>query len=342
MKTSILIIKTSALGDIIQTFPAIKALKRAYPDVKLDWVAEAGCCELISSHPYVDQVFVLESKKWKKEFSFKTLKGIKKFIQQLRSCRYDYVIDLQGNIKSAMVSFFSRGKRKIGFDLQGVAEWPNLLFTHTKISTIACKTAYEKYFKVLESLFPKIKQEPSSVKLLGETLPLVFQKPCFAIGFGSKWENKKLSRDTLLSFLEKLEKKYNVSFVILHTFSEKEEAQYLQKGLKCCQLIENASWATCQQIIENSAAFIGVDSSLLHLAHSTKVPIFAIFGPSSGSYYLSGKGRQGFIQGRCPFTQKFDQRCHLLRSCSNAPCMKNLSSDELMDSFSSFYQMGKC
>lgn len=108
-----LVVKMSALGDIIQAFSVLGHLKSLGP---VDWVVEAKFADLVRAHPLVDRVI-----------PFNTKKPSSWDIKTLRKERYDTVYDLQGNCKSGLFTLLARGKKKIGFTLAHNAEWPNRL-----------------------------------------------------------------------------------------------------------------------------------------------------------------------------------------------------------------------
>src|SRR5512135_460564 len=125
---SILIVKLSAIGDVIQTLPMLEALTRQYPQAHIDWVVEEEASNLLLNHPGVNRVIISRRKSWLKkvlkpgEFG-RTLGEISRFVRDLRSQHYDWIIDNHGIFKSGLVMLFSRGRRKIGFQASaGIAD----------------------------------------------------------------------------------------------------------------------------------------------------------------------------------------------------------------------------
>jgi heptosyltransferase I len=127
----ILLIKTSSLGDIVHIYPVVDYLRKKFPAALIDWVVEAPFADLVHSHPYVNQVLTVSTKKWRKNiFAKETWKSIFQFRKQLQSARYDVVFDLQGNMKSGLITSLAYSPCKVGFGRSSVPEWPNLLFTN--------------------------------------------------------------------------------------------------------------------------------------------------------------------------------------------------------------------
>lgn len=112
--TKILIIRLSALGDTIHTLPLASAIKKAYPNCRLDWLVEDKAQHFIHNNPLIDKCFVLPRGKWKKRgFSIKNIIEFFKVIRDLRKEEYDIVIDTQQLFKSASIMAFLNVKRKI-------------------------------------------------------------------------------------------------------------------------------------------------------------------------------------------------------------------------------------
>ena len=65
---NILIVKLSAIGDVIHTLPSLAALRQLYPDAHITWVVEEAAADLVKNHPYLDAVLISRRKKWSKDF----------------------------------------------------------------------------------------------------------------------------------------------------------------------------------------------------------------------------------------------------------------------------------
>src|SRR5690606_15007848 len=119
----VLIVRTSSMGDLVHTLPAVSDIARHYPGVAVDWVAEEGFAEIPTWHPAVDQVIPVALRRWRKAWwSAPVRRERAAYIRQLQSRRYDAVIDSQGLIKSAaLVAMRAHGPRH-GLDWQSARE----------------------------------------------------------------------------------------------------------------------------------------------------------------------------------------------------------------------------
>ncbi|MBN1914356.1 MAG: glycosyltransferase family 9 protein [Parachlamydiales bacterium] len=334
----ILILKTSSLGDIIQTLPVVHYLKKLYPDVIIDWVVKESLQSLLQRHPLVSRVISYPKNLFLRFGQWKL------FLSSLREKRYDVVFDLQGNTKSMIFTLCSRARDKVGFGIKSVAEWPNVFATNKRFNpSITNNIRYQyldiirKYFKDLHPVsIPKetfdISQEEKnyihSFLVLHPSKKNIVVAPC------SRWENKKLGVAVWIDFLQYLEKEMDPNFYFIYGSDDekkevKEIASYVQKAHLISPLPEVALYYLFSQV----DFFIGVDSFALHLCGTTTTPAFGIFGPSRDSVYMPVGQNYFSFQGLCPYGEHFSKRCAKLRRCVTGKCMKDIQSEELIDAW---------
>ncbi len=110
---NILIVKLSAIGDVVQSLPFLEAMRRT-------WLVEEASADLLTDHPALDRVLVSRRKTWVRELKQghvgRTLGRIRAFLKDLRAEKYDLLVDLQGLFKSGILAFLSGGRRRVGFD----------------------------------------------------------------------------------------------------------------------------------------------------------------------------------------------------------------------------------
>ena len=165
---NILIIKLSAVGDVIHTLPSLAALRRLCPEANITWAIEDASSDLISDHPYLDRVIVSHRKQWIRDLKegriTKAIREIRAFINDLRKQPYDLVIDFHGLIKSAVLVLLSSGKRKLGYDsMQELSG----LFLNEKIPEDMNKHAVDRYLDFLRYLGADVR-EPEFLIPIGE------------------------------------------------------------------------------------------------------------------------------------------------------------------------------
>jgi lipopolysaccharide heptosyltransferase I len=133
----ILIVKTSALGDIVHALPAASYLKEVCPGAQIHWLVEEAFTEVLEPLPYIERVIPLNMRKLRKGKSLAEIRKLWETLRFIRGAKYDIVLDLQGNTKSGFFTLTSGAAKRFGFGRNGVREWPNLLTTNRKISLTA-------------------------------------------------------------------------------------------------------------------------------------------------------------------------------------------------------------
>ncbi len=107
----VLIVKVSSLGDVIHTLPALTDAEKAIPGIQFDWVTEEAFTEIPAWHSAVNKVIPVALRRWKKNiFKMFFSKEYKNFKDELKSEKYDLVIDAQGLLKSGFICSLTRGK----------------------------------------------------------------------------------------------------------------------------------------------------------------------------------------------------------------------------------------
>lgn len=107
----ILIIRFSAIGDVVRTLPALHALRDAFPHAQIDWAIEDKSQGIISGHPALDQIHIFE----RPEGLANGVRVFRQFCRMLRNARYDMVIDFHGIFKSGYASWASGAKERYAF-----------------------------------------------------------------------------------------------------------------------------------------------------------------------------------------------------------------------------------
>ncbi len=334
----ILIVKTSSIGDILQAFSVLPFLRKRFPQAKIYWAVEARWKSLIENHPFLQEAVCVDRNR--KFFSYKNI----------RKRPYDLLFDLQGNTKSALVTFLARSRYKVGFSKESVKEFPNLFATQLRYSVPLGENIRDQYLHLVYSFcrekqstyqecpsFFEREEDKALVQKVFAEIPK--EKKVLFIAPWSKWENKELSFSFLQAWLEKIERVYAPFFLFVWgEEKEKNKTEKLQKiFLTSSLVIEKTSFFSLRLLIQKCSGVIASDSSLLHLTALTSTPSFSFFGPTSQKVFSPlGKVDQG-IQGSCPYQVHFIKQCPFLRSCSTGRCLKDLSIGELFKSFSIWY-----
>ncbi|MDH3281366.1 MAG: lipopolysaccharide heptosyltransferase I, partial [Gammaproteobacteria bacterium] len=107
----ILVIKTTSLGDVLHTLPAVTDAARAIPGLKIDWVVDEALFDIPNWHPAVERSIPVATRRWRRQWTRFAFSEGRRFWQALRASEYDLVIDAQGLMKSALIARAGRGER---------------------------------------------------------------------------------------------------------------------------------------------------------------------------------------------------------------------------------------
>src|SRR5689334_11176172 len=124
----ILVVRLGAMGDIIHTLPAVASLKHSFPGSQVTWMVEPQWAPLLVGNPYVDRVAIFERgnpRAWMRTW------------RKLRQERFDFAVDFQGLIKSALAASMARPDRIFGFHQSQLRERPAALFYSTRVAVRA-------------------------------------------------------------------------------------------------------------------------------------------------------------------------------------------------------------
>ena len=151
----ILIIKTSALGDIIHALPILDYLHQIVPDVQIDWVVEEAFLELLSGNPLINRQIIVAFKRWRKlPLALDTVLEVAAFRRCLQERDYDFIFDIQGNTKSGLVCWLAKAQHKIGFSRHNLQEQLNGLFTDQKVALLpGDRHASKRYLRIVSAPF---------------------------------------------------------------------------------------------------------------------------------------------------------------------------------------------
>jgi len=319
-----LIVKTSSLGDIVQTYPVASYLKQRFPESQIDWIVEEPFVQLVQAHPHVSRAIGVDTKKWRRSpFSSQTKREFSLYKQKLTE--YDLIIDLQGNLKSGILALPAKGKSRLGFGRKSVSEWPNLLFTNIRFDPPPGQNIRYDYLSIVQQFFDdKSHYSPPHIRLRStfDPSPYLSQKKNLLVCPGAHWDNKRLSYETLLSYL-KQQKETHILF-IFGTEHEKLQVESLKKALSNASIIPKLSFPDLQNLMDSVDEVLAMDSFPLHLAGTTSTPTLSFFGPSLAEKYCPLGPHHRTIQGPCPYGVTFKKRCPKLRTCKTGACLKNL------------------
>jgi heptosyltransferase-1 len=279
----VLIIKTSSMGDVIHTLPALTDAGKALPGITFDWVVEENFAQIPTWHPLVRKVIPVAWRRWRKNFlAANTRAEWKQFRAELRAENYDFIIDAQGLLKSVFFSLFARGV-KCGFDFQSARETMAALF-------------YEKRFSIAKKQHAITRSRQLLSAAIGYALPT--HTPDYGIDrkrfqesqvqankylvflHGTTWNTKHWPEKYWHELVKMAEQKGFQVKLPWGNVQEQERAQRIAAGSQQAEALPRLDLLGLAKVLANAVAVVGVDTGLCHLAAALDVPTVSLYGPT--------------------------------------------------------------
>lgn len=274
----IAIVRLSALGDIVNSAVVLQFIHQKYPEAKIEWITEEVFSPLLINHPLIFKVHTVNLKKIKKSKSFSEFFNTISKLKNLGS--YDVVIDMQGLLKSAIVTRLI-SKNTHGFDKNSSRESLSSLFYKS-----TSKISYEENvvkrncFVVGDALGFKITDE-----MLQERKPIFSTKQKLhiyskkiAIVIGASWESKKYPKEKIVKICNELKEE---CIIIWGNEIEKEDALWIASNSKFAKIAPKFSLKELVEFISNVDLVIGNDTGPTHIAWAQVIPSITLFGPTN-------------------------------------------------------------
>lgn len=289
--TSILLIQLGDIGDVVLSFPAIRALRENFPDAGLIVAVREKARELIVDCPWASGVISIKQDKRR---PFEELRCQASFFRQLRQHRFDLSVNLKPGDRSAILSLLAGARQRICFYAHDGQLWQNRVSTHLNLLDYRVGQYVADYYSSLPAAYgvktrhprPQIEvsgERRQAVRRLFEAERIPVDRPIVAVQPFSLWQYKEWGRDKTIQLIRHLTSRYKLPVII--TGSPEEAARASSMARDCGTGVHNLAGKTTlgmlTAVLEASALFIGVDSAGMHLAAAVDTPTVTVFGPSS-------------------------------------------------------------
>lgn len=332
----ILIVKPSSLGDIIHALPFISALEELYPDAEISWVVNPLYKDLLIYNKNIKNIMLFDRNAWKKSF----VDGCKKFyhlIKELRQEKFDLVIDLQGLLRSALITFLSASKDRIVVDntREGAALFykkkmgSNAKDIHAveRIMSVAQDMGWKKRNLGLNDFAISVPDEVEQKidKFVGCEKRLIIVNPF------TRWESKKWSKESYVSLIKELISK---GFLVAVTGapSDQKEGKIIVDEVDNPYLLDcvgKTSLIELVAILKKAEFMVSSDSGPVHLANALGIKTVTLFGSTSPlrtAAYLDGNVVVSVNASCSPCLKK---ECPLAENKNH--CMNDISVERILE-----------
>ena len=299
----ILFIRLSAVGDVINTLPALEALRRGFPDAFIGYVVEDRALDLISNHPSVSKVHLFRRKRWARYMHqpihwWEAVREFSAFWSEIRREKYTIALDFQGNLKGALHGLFSGASRRVGF-ARGHCKENNYWFNNEHVTPPGATEKINRVDKFLSLVghlgvpvtsagyrLPETKDGRARVdRFLGEKNLkdyAVIHPGTSDFGALKRWMPERFAE-----LAERIGRSTPLKPVISWGPGERPLAEQIVAGSKgeAVLAMETKNILDLAELIRSARLYVGCDSGPLHLSSAVSTPSVALFGPKDPRTY---------------------------------------------------------
>jgi heptosyltransferase I len=310
----ILLIKPSALGDVVHTIPLLVKLRARYPNARIDWLITPENAEVVRSHPALSNVvlfarrdFSKRGRRWHATVAFGDL------LKQIRRAKYDLIVDMHGQMRSAFFTLISRAPVRIGFDRpikfsrtisaehdlknvpsrgwRGAREGSWVAYTHRIPIPTLDVHAIDRYLWVapllgLDHNPPdlRIYLSPETIKNVERLLEqhgVPASKRLIVLVPGTIWETKHW---TIEGFAGVARQFLREGFAVALAGTKRDQDRCRQIAAAApgvCDLSGKTTPAELAALIRRAEVAVTNDSGSMHVAASLGKPMVSVFGPTN-------------------------------------------------------------
>ena len=337
---SILLVRLSALGDVIHALHGLVALRAARPRARIGFLVEDRSASLLAHQPDLDLLHVFPRKRWQlrmRRHPAAVGTEAHRFLSELRSARYDTVVDLQGNLKGGLLSSLTGARRRIGLAREDGIEGNHRFHTEWVALPEGPVHRVDRVFALLAPLgvepaagVPRVGVPPEDRDRADEILAELSLTPggfavlhpgTSAFGLYKRWPPDRFGR-----FAALLEERTGLPSLVTWGPGEEvlAEAVAAAGGGAAIPSPPTPGLPALARIVERSGLCVAGDTGVLHLAAFLGVPTVGIYGPKDPKVYGPRGPRATF------FTKGLDCSGCPKRTCSDPVCMTSITPEEVL------------
>lgn len=305
----VLLVKTSSMGDLIHTFPALTDAGNAIPGVTFDWVVEESFATIPTWHPLVGKVIPVALRRWRKGiFSRESREGWKQLRKELNTTNYDLILDAQGLVKSALVTVMAKGPRA-GLDWGSAREALASLVYQRKYKVNFYQHAVVRmrslFSLALDYALPTSAPDFGLNKLLicssqetrsslalrdvhrssrGAAQAASRGESYLVFLFGTTWTSKQWPLDYWISLANVAgESGYRIK-ISGGSEAEMQTCQQMAKGSHYIDVLPRLSIPQMAELLAGATGAVAVDTGFGHLAAALNIPTVSLYGSTNPEY----------------------------------------------------------
>jgi lipopolysaccharide heptosyltransferase II len=325
----ILCIKPRGIGDIVLSTIIIDNLVSYFPGVKIDYLTESFSKPCLEDNPNINKILTMG----KREFPLWVALRIRKE-------RYDLLLDLWSNPRTAQITFLSGVKYRVGFAYRGRKYAYNIRATSERGAYHSAEHNLELIKAInVPIVFKNIQYfiTPSDKKFAQSIFQSYFEDFALVTGIipSGGWESKRCDASKWVEICEGLREKFNTKFLILWGPKDKEDADYIIKKLgDSAKLAPGTDIKRMSALINFCNLVIANDSGPMHISAALGKPTIGIFGPTDPIAHGPYSTSSAYVIKEDLFCIK----CNKLKCPYGHECMLELEVDKVLKIVSSLVQ----
>ncbi len=339
----VLLVRLSAIGDCLHAAPVAAALRRAHPDAFIGWAIQEPAADLLRDSPAVDRLHVYPRRA---SGIWAQFKAFRRFRSDLRSCRYDVAIDVQGLTKSGLVAWWSRARQRIGFrggPAMGSREL-NALFLNRRFAVDPAVThVVDRNLALLRASGLAGQEAPVAEWRLPdyaepEALDFLTRHDLAAGSYavvspGTIWRTKLWPTEHFADVVRRLGSERGLPVVVVWAGEEERRAaaKIVTRAKGGCEtlLAPPTDLRELATLLRHAALFVGCDSGPAHLAAALDIPCVSVFGPTDPAR----NGPYGSRSASVELDRRLECQPCWRRTCSRGDfaCMERLGADQVVE-----------
>jgi len=339
----ILIVRLSALGDVVHVLPLLDALRRARPDAHIGWLVEEASSSLLADHPQIDRLWVAPrrlSERWLRRGRVGAVAGLwTPLLRDLRAARYEVSIDAQCNFRSSLLARLSGAPRRVGFAPPFTKEQAHWLLTDRVKPPPHQQLKVERNLELLRPFgidaqgararlaIPDAARSAACSFRAGLGAAYVVALHPGVSGFGAF---KRWAPESYAALARRLYAERGARCIVTWGPGERELAQGIARDADGVAEVapETASILDLAALFEACDAVVGSDTGPVHLAAALGAPVVALYGPKDPAVYAPWDGRTG-AAATTVWKRVHCSPCGL-RRCDDVICMPAIEVEDVV------------
>jgi lipopolysaccharide heptosyltransferase I len=309
---NILVVRLGALGDVVHTIPAVAAIKRAFPDSRIDWLVDRKHRDIVDLVTVIDRVIAIDSN---------SIAGWPGAIRALRQTTYNAALDLQGLLKSAVFARGSGADHVIGFSIYHLREKTARPFYSTT-EDVGHEHIILRNLRLLraievdssEIVFPLRIPESEALRQLRDRIPA--ERPFALVNPGAAWPNKRWPVERFAAVAAFIREECGMTPVVLWGPGEEALAGAVVSGSGGAAVLAPATSVKDLVAVSRAASMlVSGDTGPLHIAAAVGTPVVGVFGPTdparNGPFAAADISVSRYDACDC----QYERRCHRSAWC---------------------------